>query len=326
MVVAAALALFASFAATGCQSPTAGSPSPADKPLAVVATTTLVGDVVSEIGGDLIELTVLFPTGSDPHRFDATPHDAAALAEADLVFINGLGLEESLMPLLESATQGSQVVSVSADIVPLTTASHDEHHGHVEEPDDHADGDGQEQGEAVDPHVWTDPTNVRIWADTIADAMSEADPANEAHYQEAALHYKGQLDELDDWIREQVSAVPVGDRLLVTDHDTLSYFAARYGFKEVGSIIPGLSTLAEPTARDMADLLDILAALDIPAVFVGTAVEPTVAEQIAADCGAKVVPIYTASLSAPGGPADSYVRLMEYNVTAIVDALAQPDV
>jgi ABC-type Zn uptake system ZnuABC Zn-binding protein ZnuA len=272
--------------------------------LRVVATTTIVGDVVRAVGGDAIALTVLLPVGADPHTFEPTPQDVAAVADAHVVFVNGAGLEVFLEPLLANAGGGAKVVVVSAGIPFRRLGS--EHEG--------------EAGE-VDPHVWFDPLNVVIWTRNIERALSTLDPANSETYAANAARYEAALRELDAWIREQVAQVPPQRRKLVTDHAVFGYFADRYGFEQVGAIMPGFSSAAQPAAQELARLEDAIRALGVPAVFVGTTVNPTLAQRIAEDTGVQLVFLYTGSLSEPGGPADSYLALMRYNVTAIVEAL-----
>jgi ABC-type Zn uptake system ZnuABC Zn-binding protein ZnuA len=309
----------------GCAAaPTVTSPSSADSAPAaaadstpavnakpkVVATTTLVGDVVRQVGGNAIDLTVLLPVGADPHGFDPTPRDVSTVADADVVFINGLGLEQFLDRLLQSAGDSAQIVAVSDGVTPIE--GHDEHEGEEHEGEEHEGGD---------PHAWTDPNNVMVWTANIASALSQLDPANAAAYQANAEQYTEQLQVLDAWIREQVALIPAADRRLVTDHALFSYFAQRYGFEQVGAIVPGYSTLAEPSAQELAALEDAIRTLGVPAVLVGKTVNPSLAQRVADDTGTRLIPIYTGSLSEPEGDAGTYLDYIRYNVSAIVDAL-----
>ncbi|MBN2550299.1 MAG: zinc ABC transporter substrate-binding protein [Anaerolineales bacterium] len=286
----------------GCSAPASSGPG-----LKVVATTTLVGDVVRQVGGEHIALTVLLPVGADPHSFEPRPQDMAALSEAQLVFINGLHLEESLEETLEANVKG-QLVSVSDGITPLPFTA--EHEG--EEEDEHAAGD---------PHTWMSPLNVIIWANHIAAALSQADPDHAADYHANAEAYIVQLEQLDGWIRQQVALVPAENRQLVTDHATLGYFAQQYGFQQVGLVVRSLSASAAPSAQELADLQDAIQAQGVKAIFVGTTVNPALSEQIAEDTGVKLIFFYTGSLSQAGGGAESYLDFMRYNVSAIVEAL-----
>jgi len=271
-------------------------------PLRVLCTTTIIGDVVSRIGADDIELSVLLPVNADPHGFEPTPKEIAAISDADIVFINGAGLELGLEPFLEAAR--GRVVSLF-DYLPLRRL----------EPD--------RGGDKFDPHVWFDPKNVMTWSAVIAKTLGELDPTHRKAYEERAAGYRAQLEQLDSWIIEQVERIPPEKRRLVTDHAAFGYFASRYGFEQVGTVFPGFSTLSDPSARELADLEDRIRSLGVPAIFVGTTVNPSLAEQVASDTKTKVIFLYTGSLSGPEGPAGSYIDLMRYDVEAIVSGLSE---
>ncbi|MGQ9833943.1 MAG: metal ABC transporter substrate-binding protein [Candidatus Villigracilaceae bacterium] len=278
--------------------------------LNVVASTTIVGDVVAQVGGDLIELTVLFPPGANPHTFQPRPQDIAAISKAQVIILNGLGLEEALEPALKANATGT-IVHASEGIEPLPF--HGKKHAH--------EGEGEHHHEGGDPHTWIDPNNVIVWAKNIAAALAAADPQHAAAYQANATAYIASLRDLDAWIRQQVAQVPVARRKLVTDHLLYGYFAQEYGFEQVGALIGSFSTNASPSAQELAALEDLIRAQNVPAVFVGKNVNPALAEQVAQDTGIRVVSLYTGSLSQPGGEADSYLKYMRYNVSAIVEAL-----
>lgn len=300
LLLISALALLI-LALAGC-----AAPQPESAGLQVVASTTILGDVVEQVGGDRIQLTVLLPLEADPHSFQPAPQDLARIAEADLVFVNGLGLEEFLTDVIQNAVAEAEIVAVSENVQMLPVQEED--HG------------SDEHGEA-DPHVWMDPNNVKLWVDIILDALTRLDPTNREAYTANARAYQAQLDDLDAWIAAQVETLPQDRRLLVSDHATLAYFAARYGFEQVGALIPGASTLAGTSAQDLAVLQDAIATLDVPAVFIGAGVNPVLAERLAEDTGIQLIPIYTGSLSGPDGPATSYIEMMRYDVEAIVAAL-----
>lgn len=305
--------------------------------LKVVATTTIIGDVVSQIGGDAIELTVLLPPGSDPHTFEPTPRDIVALSDADVVFINGFGLEEFLDRFLETNIEVERVVVVSDGIQPRRfVESHV--HSHDEHKDDHVYGDdqtheeehgheeGQENGDdhdhgEYDPHVWFDVNNVIVWTGNIERQLSALDPDNAGLFTENAENYRQRLEELDAAIVEQVSQIPVENRKLVSDHESFGYFADRYGFQQLATVIPNISTAAAPSAQDLAKLIDIIKESGAKAIFVGTTVNPEISRRIAEDTEIKLGMLYTGSLSEPGGPASSYIDMMRYNVNLIVSAL-----
>ena len=279
--------------------------SPGEKPQ-VVATTSIVGDVVAQVGGDLIDLSVLIPIGADPHAFEPTPQDVVAVSDAHILFANGAGLEEFLDPMLESAGAVSRVVYVSDGLDLLHSAA----------------GAGHDHEEAADdPHTWTDPHNVIVWVGSIEEALVALDPLHADRYRANAAAYRAELAELDSWIRGEIALVPEGNRRIATDHATLNYFADRYGIQTVGAIIPGYSSLAEPSAKELAEIEDTIRDLQVKAVLVGNTVNPALSERVAQDTGTQLVFIYTGSLSSPGGEADSYVAYMRYNVNAIVEAL-----
>ena len=198
----------------------------------------------------------------------------------------------------------------------------DEHDEDEHDEDEHdEDEHGHHHHGEFDPHVWMDPTLVALWADEIAEVLAEIDPAHEAEYAARAAELAAELDKLDEWIMVQVEALPRHRRVIVTDHDVLAYFAHRYGFELLDSVVPSVSTVAEPSARHLAELRELIAEHEVPAIFVGTTVNPQVAESIAEDLGIAVVPIYTGSLSEAGGPADTYDSFMRTNVERIVAAL-----
>jgi ABC-type Zn uptake system ZnuABC Zn-binding protein ZnuA len=278
-----------------------GGPTATDGKLRVLATTNIVGDVISQVGGDTISLSILMPVGTDPHDFQPRPRDAASLTDAQIIFSNGAGLEGFLQPMLDSAGTTGKLVEVSAGITLLQLP-----------------GSNQATG---DPHTWMDPNNVIIWTQNIAAALSAADPAHGAIYQANADAYASLLHDLDAWIRNEVEQIPPQNRLLVVDHAVLGYFAAQYGFTQVGTITGSFSSEAAPSAQELAALEDKIRQTGVRAVFVSEAVNQTLADQIAADTGIKSVWIYHATLTASSGPAASYLEFMRYNVKAIVEAL-----
>jgi ABC-type Zn uptake system ZnuABC Zn-binding protein ZnuA len=225
------------------------------------------------------------------------------------VFINGFGLEEAMLGTLESIASPAQLVSISEGIEPRKIAA--------------AEGEPREAGTA-DPHVWLDPTNVMVWVENARAALTRLDPGGADHYAANAAAYRAELEELDAWIRSEVERIPSENRELVTDHDNLGYFAARYGFTLVGAVIPAYSTLAQPSAQEIAELEQTIARYDVPALFVGVAVNPVLSQRIAQDMGVDLVPLYTDSLSVLGGPAATYLEMMQYTVGAMVEALTIP--
>ena len=277
--------------------------------LKVVATTSIVGDVVLHVGGDLIELSVLLPVGTNPHSFEPTPRDVAKVAEAGVVFANGAGLETFLDNLIESAGAEEKVVYVSEGIDFLIVEG------------EHDDGGEMHSHEGADPHTWTNPLNVITWVDNIEDKLSEMNSANTESFESNAEMFKFELNALNNWIREQVAMIPEGNRQIVTDHTFFGYFSFEYGFMQIGALISGSSTLAEPSAQELAFIEDIINELGVKAIFVGNTVNPSLAERVADDTGAQLVFIYTGSLGRPGSGVETYIDYMRYNTSAFVDAL-----
>ena len=281
--------------------------------LKVLATTSIVSNVVSLVGGEEIETTILLPLGSDPHGFEPTPQDITKILDADVIFANGAGLEEFLDNLIESAGAQNKVVYVSRGIELRQVESQPLQEGRTDiEDDDQIGGD---------PHTWVDPNNVMIWVHNIKDTLSELDPQDAEYFQVNSEKYEGALKELDIWIREQVASVPEANRKIVSDHNLLGYFADQYGFEQVGAVIPSYSTLAEPSASELAKLEDAVKELGVKAVFVGNTVNPNLATRVAEDTGTNLVFIYSGSLTEPGGEAGSYIDYIRYNVQTIVGAL-----
>ncbi len=266
--------------------------------LKVVATTSILADVVAEIGADLIDLSVLLPAGADAHTFQPSPQDVAAVSGGDIVFINGLGLESFLESLLGNVGANNAVISVSESLNAITF-----------------------EGGEPDPHVWLDPNNVILWVDVIAATLGERDPANASQYRANAAAYQAELRDLDAWIKTQVTKLPIERRLLVSDHQVFGYFAARYGFEIVGAIIPGISTLAEPSARQMAAIQDAILESAAPVIFVSDVGNAALAQRLAEDTGVQTVLVFIGALSGEGGPAASYLEMMRFNVEAMVMAL-----
>jgi ABC-type Zn uptake system ZnuABC Zn-binding protein ZnuA len=280
------------------------APANPNQGLNVVVSTTLIGDAAARVGGKHIRLTVLLPVGVDPHTYEPRPQDIAALSDARLVLINGLGLEEALKPALEANVKGKLVeVSTGIAVIPFNG------------------GVGGDAHPAGDPHTWMDPNNVIVWVTNIAVALAEVDPINASDYQSNAKAYITELTDLDAWIRQQVAQVPVERRKLVSDHAIFGYFAHEYGFEQSGTVVASVSTSAAPTAKELAALEDQIRQQGVPAIFVDSTANPSLSQQVAQDTGVKLVTIYTGSLGKPGGEADTYLKFMRYNVQVMVSAL-----
>jgi len=281
--------------------------------LKAVATTSIVADMVKIVGGEAIDLMLLLPVGTDPHAFDPAPSDLAAVADAHMVFANGLGLEEFLHEMLENTGGEAVLIVVSDGIEPRQFVDRLKNDG------DH-DGDHNEHGDS-DPHAWTSPANALIFVDNIERALSALDPANAETYRANAEAYKSELKSLDAWVAEQIESIPSENRELVTDHTAFGYYADRYGLTQVGAVIPSFSSAAEPSAKDLAALEKAIEEYDVKAIFVGVSVNPALAEQVASDTGVELVKLYTGSLGPQGSGVESYLDYIRYNTSAIVDAL-----
>lgn len=262
-----------------------------------VATTPIVADVVRAIADDVVPVVALVPPDTDPHSFELSPQDLQLLISAPVVFINGAGLEKDLEQLLSLPEIQPKVVDLSLGL-PL-----------------------RKRGQEWDPHVWLDPTLVFSWTEKIVSALSTIVPESADFFAARGEKFRAELLALDEWIKEEVEKIPKERRLLVTDHFALGYFAARYGFREVGAIVPSESSLAEPSAWELAELVREVRNLQVPAIFVSPTFNRSLAERLAAETGAKVVTIYFGTLSGPDGPASDYLSLLRELTRRIVEAL-----
>jgi ABC-type Zn uptake system ZnuABC Zn-binding protein ZnuA len=287
--------------------------------LQAVATTTIIGDVVRQVGGDRVAVTTLLPPGADPHSYQARPDDMRKLSAAQVVFVNGLHLEEAMQPTLDSVRGAVPVVAVNAGVPTIEFGAHEDEHGAAPVEarvalDEHDHG-------GADPHTWMDVGNVIRWADTIAAALGELDPAGAVVYERNATAYKQELTALDKEIRAALATIPLERRKLVTDHDNLSYLAQAYGLEVIGAVIPAISTMAAASAQERATLQRQIQEQGVRAILVDATVNADVARQLAADTGVPVVTVYTGSLSAADGPAPTYVEMMRHTISEIVQAL-----
>lgn len=297
--------------------------SGAAQPLRVVATTSLIGDVVAQVGGDQIALTTLMGPGQDPHSYEPSTSDLTRVAEADVIFINGWNLEEGLVDDLDSIAGDAPLVPVSAGIEPMLIGPH----GHEDEADDGAGlavGSDEDLG-AVDPHVWLDPQNVQRWAQNIQATLSSLDPANAADFAANAETYSQELTALQTLMEERLAQIPQERRKLVTNHDSLAYFARRFDFEIVGTVIPAASTVAEPSAQEMVRLVQKMQDEGVCAIFAESTANARLAETVAAELdncqGVQVLALYTGALGPEGSGGDSYVQMMRVNTERIVQGL-----
>jgi zinc/manganese transport system substrate-binding protein len=273
---------------------------PENTGLRVVATTSILGDVVQNVVGEDASVEVLVPLGADPHDYQASAQQVAAIRNADLVVANGLGLEEGLSDVLESLeSDGANVLEIAPLVDPIPF------------------GDGDDQ----DPHVWLDPIRMAEAARLIATELSALSP--DLEWEGRAEAYGAALLTLDAEITTTLSAIPEGDRILVTNHDALGYFAARYGFEVAGTVIPSGTTLAEPSSAELAALVEEIQQRGVRAIFAETTEPSTLADAIAAAAGeeVQVVELFTGSLGEAGTGADTLIGMLRTNAQRIAAAL-----
>ncbi len=301
----------------------------------MVATTTIWGDISSQIaecaGGSV---TTLMPIGADPHDFTPSSEQVATMVGADLVIANGLGLEEGLESAMGSAEQDGAVVFEVApllDPIPFGEEgdAHSEEEGEAhseEEGEAEADGEAhsEEEGDthgSEDPHVWLDANRVANAAELIGAEMAEV--SGDAAYQDCGVQVAEEMRALNAQLVETLAAVPAGKRIMVTDHDAFEYFASAYDFEVAGVVIPGGSTLAEPSSAELAALAGTIQETGVPAVFSNTANPTALVDALAAEVGnVEVVELYVGGLGEPGSDAGTYQGMMTTNATRIADALS----
>jgi ABC-type Zn uptake system ZnuABC Zn-binding protein ZnuA len=285
--------------------------------LQIVATTNIIGDMIHTVAGDRVDLNILIPTGSDPHTFQPTPQDAASIADAHVVVANGLNYEAFLEELISNAGGEAVVIHVAEGVETRAFEGEDEHDDEQEH-----DEAGQHHHQAgADPHAWMTPHNALVYVHNIEAALSALDPANAETYAANAGAYEAQLDTLDQWVFAQIETIPPENREMVTDHEAFGYYAGRYGLDIIGAVIPSYTTAAEPSAQELARLEETIAEFSAPAIFIGTGLNSTLAEQVAADTGTKLVPLYTESLGLPGSGVETYIDFIRYNTMAIAEGL-----
>ncbi len=289
------------------------SPAPAQDRISVVASFAILADFVAEIGGDRVSVTTLVGPGGDVHTFSATPADARAVAEADILVVNGLGFEGWIDRLIEASGFGGPVVVASEGVTALPDA-HD--HIHITE------GGVVHDHDALDPHAWQDVGNAAIYVGNIDAALAAADPAGAAGYAARLEAYEAELAALEAEITEALAGIPPGRQTIVTSHDAFGYFSAAYG---IAFLAPqGVNPDAEAGAGDIAALIRQVNEQMIGAVFVETITDPRLVEQIARETGAVVGgTLYSDTLTGPNGPAATYIAMMRHNVRTIAAALSQ---
>jgi zinc/manganese transport system substrate-binding protein len=277
--------------ASGCGD---GGDAAASGKLGVVATTTQAADLARNVGGDRVAVTGLLAPNADPHEYEVRPRDLEALAEAGLVVRSGGEVDEWLQEAVDGSGTEAPVLDLSAHV--------------------RLRGD--------DPHWWQDPRNVELAVPAIRDAMAKADPAGASAYRANAAAYLERVRRLDARVRACIGRIPEPQRKLVTTHDALGYYAARYGIDVIGAVIPSLSTEGQPSAGETADLVRTIRAARVKAIFAESSVSPKVEEAIAREAGATVgAALWADSLGPAGSDGDTYLKSIAANTRALVDGL-----
>lgn len=276
------------------------SPSGTSAPY-IFATTTFLADIARNVAGDRIQVESLLPFDADPHSYQPVPEDVLKITNSTVLVVNGLDYEQFLGPLLENAG-GERLVITASDGLEARQM--------------------EEDGNTItDPHMWLDPNRVTRYVENIRDGLAKADPDGAAVYRSNADAYILKLKNLDEWIKEQVAQIPPERQLLVTNHESLGYFSERYGFTLIGDVLQSVSSVASPSAQQIAALIDQINASGAPAIFLDASENPSLAQQIADETGETVITDLHLESLTDGPPAATYIDMMKYNVTQIVNAL-----
>ena len=279
----------------------AGSQESASAKLKVLATFSILGEVVKNVGGDRVEVATLVGPNSDAHVYAPAPADAKKVADAKLVITNGLGFEGWMGRLIKASGSKAPVLVATKGIKERKTQ---DSHGHG----------------GADPHAWQSVANVKVYVANIRDALIAADPAGKDAYEANAAAYLGKLDALDQEVRAAVSAIPADRRRIITSHDAFGYFQQAYGIEFIAP--QGVSTEAEPSARDVARIITQVKKQKIPAVFLENITDSRLMERIAHETGARVGgKLYSDALTGDKGDAPTYIELMRHNVKQLAAAL-----
>jgi zinc/manganese transport system substrate-binding protein len=274
----------------------AASPARAGDRVKVVASFSILGDFVKNVGGDRVEVTTLVGPNGDIHVYTPAPADAKKIADAKLVVVNGLGLEGWLPRLVQSSGSKAVIVTASDGVVPLKS------------------------GSAADPHAWQAVANAKIYVANIRDALVAADPEEAAAFRSNADGYLAKLDQLDRDVREAMAQIPLAHRKVISTHGAFGYFAAAYGVEFIAPL--GVSTDSEASARDIADIISQIRVARIPAVFVENISDPRLIQRISAETGAGIGgTLYSDSLTGEKGDAPTYIDMVRHNIKALTQAL-----
>lgn len=289
----------------------------AAEPLKVVASFSIIGDFAAKVGGDRVSITTLVGPDGDAHVYEPKPADAVAMAGADVVLVNGLHFEGFLHRLIEASATKASIVELTRGLTPLAVGreeqGHEDHGDHAAEAHDHDHGD-------FDPHAFQSVANAIVYVRNVADAFCAADAAGCDSYRANAAAYTAELEALDGAIRADVAAIPADKRIVITSHDAFGYFEQAYG---IDFLAPeGVSTEAEASAADVAALIRQVRHDKASAIFVENITNQRLIEQIASETGLKVGgTLFSDALSAPDGPAATYVEMMRHNVSTIRGAI-----
>jgi len=279
------------------------APANAQDKLNVVASMSIIGDLVKNVGGDRVEVSTLVGPNSDAHVFSPSPAHARTLAAAKVVFVNGLGLEGWMTRLVKSSGTKATTVVVSTGIAPRKAA--DDGHGH---------------SHGSDPHAWQSVANVKTYVANIRNGLKAADPAGASSYDANAKAYLDKLDALEGEVKAAIGKIPADRRKVITTHDAFGYFGAAYGVQFIAPV--GVSGDAEPSAKDVAKIIGQVKRQKIPAVFMENISDQRMMQQIARETGAKIGgTLYSDALSEAGGPAATYIDMMRNNVAELGKAL-----
>jgi len=284
-------------------------PAIAQEKLPVVASFSILGDFVREVGGDRVVVTTLVGANGDAHVYSPTPADAKAMAAAKLIVVNGLKFEGWMTRLIKSSGAKATIATATTGITPLKAEEdHDAKAGHGHDHD-------------VDPHAWQSVANAKVYVGNIRDALVKADPAGKESYEANAARYLSELGAVEAEIRAAIARIPADRRKAITSHDAFGYFVKAYGIQFIAP--QGVSTEAEASAKDVGRIIRQVKAEKVPAVFLENVTNPRLVEQIARESGAKIGGrIYSDALSDASGPAGTYIRMMKHNISEIEKALA----
>ncbi len=274
------------------------------KPLPVTVSFSILGDLVRVVGGTRVSVTTLVGANEDAHVFEARPSDAKTVLASKLVVINGLGFEPWAQRLIQSSGYKGHTVVASAGVKARHMEVDIGHAGHEE----------------TDPHAWQNPENVELYVRNIAVVLAKIDPAGTGVYQANAQAYIAELKRLDQWAQAQIAAIPADKRKVITSHDAFGYFAAHYGVQFLAP--QGMSTETEPSAKEVAQLITQIKRDKIRAVFLENMSNPKLIAQLSQDAGARLgATLYADALSGPTQPGATYLQMMRYNVTQLVDGM-----